>query len=304
LPFDTPRRDRAHAGLRDQLDAHVREAVGVLQVVDQLRQIFDRVDVVVRRRGGQTDTRRRIPRLRDDPIDLVTRQLTALARLGPLRDLDLQLVGVDEVGARHAEPTGRDLLDRAAPRIAVGILLPALGIFAALARIAASADPVHRDRERLVGLGRDRAVGHGTGAEAAHDVLGRLDLLERHRIAVELELEQATQRPHANGVVVRRLRVLLEALEALLAHGVLELRDRLGVERVLLAAEPPLIEAAGVELGILERRIREAALVTHRDLLRDDVEADARDPRVGPDEGEIDHLAMQTDRLEDLGASR
>ena len=42
--------DGADANLADQLDADACARVGVLQVVDQLRKVFDRVDVVVRRR--------------------------------------------------------------------------------------------------------------------------------------------------------------------------------------------------------------------------------------------------------------
>ena len=45
--------DRADADLGDELHADARRRVRVLQVVDQLRQILDRVDVVVRRRADQ-----------------------------------------------------------------------------------------------------------------------------------------------------------------------------------------------------------------------------------------------------------
>ena len=41
---------RADADFRHQLDADRGRSVAVLQVVDQLRQIFDRIDVMVRRR--------------------------------------------------------------------------------------------------------------------------------------------------------------------------------------------------------------------------------------------------------------
>ena len=47
-------------------------------------------------------------------VDLVAGQLAALAGLGALRHLDLQLVGVDQVVAGDAEAARRDLLDRAA----------------------------------------------------------------------------------------------------------------------------------------------------------------------------------------------
>ena len=44
------RGDRADADLRDELHVHARLRVRVLEIVDQLLQILDRVDVVVRRR--------------------------------------------------------------------------------------------------------------------------------------------------------------------------------------------------------------------------------------------------------------
>ena len=52
--------DRADADLGHQLHADARAVVRVLQVVDQLRQVLDRVDVVVRRRRDQPDARRRV----------------------------------------------------------------------------------------------------------------------------------------------------------------------------------------------------------------------------------------------------
>ena len=112
-------RHRADARFGDQLDVHARARIGVLQVEDELREILDRVDVVVRRRRDQADARRRVPHLGDPRIDLVAGQLTALARLGALRHLDLQVVGVDQVLAGDAEAARGHLLDGAAPRIAV-----------------------------------------------------------------------------------------------------------------------------------------------------------------------------------------
>ena len=87
--------DRADADLGDQLDADARLLVRVLQVVDQLRQVLDRIDVVVRRRRDQADARHRVAQPADVLADLAAGQLAALARLGALRHLDLQLVGRD-----------------------------------------------------------------------------------------------------------------------------------------------------------------------------------------------------------------
>ena len=50
MAFRHTRGNRPDADFRDQLHANARVMIGVLEIVNQLRQIFDGVDVVVRRR--------------------------------------------------------------------------------------------------------------------------------------------------------------------------------------------------------------------------------------------------------------
>jgi hypothetical protein len=76
--------DDADADLGDELDGDTGARVGALEIVDELLEILDRVDVVVRWRGDETDTGRRVARLGDRERDLVTRQLAALAGLRTL----------------------------------------------------------------------------------------------------------------------------------------------------------------------------------------------------------------------------
>ena len=178
--------DRADADLGDELDRHQRARIDVLQIEDELRQVLDRIDVVVRRRRDQADALRRMAHLGDDRVDLVAGQLAAFAGLGALRHLDLHHVGIDEIFRRHAEAAGGDLLDRRAHRIAVRHPLEAVRFLAAFAGVRLAADAVHRDGERGVRLARNRAERHGAGREALDDVLRRLDLLERHRLAAVL----------------------------------------------------------------------------------------------------------------------
>ena len=104
--------NRADTHLAHQLDADARRRIGVLQVVNQLCQVLDRIDVVVRRWADQSDAGRRMPHRRDFLVDLSTGKLPTLARLGPLRHLDLDLVAVGQVVDGHAETTRSDLLDR------------------------------------------------------------------------------------------------------------------------------------------------------------------------------------------------
>ena len=72
--------DRADADFRHQLHVHAGDGIRVLQIEDQLREIFDRIDVVMRRRRQQRHAGRRVPHLRNPRIDLGAR---AAARLRP-----------------------------------------------------------------------------------------------------------------------------------------------------------------------------------------------------------------------------
>ena len=133
-----------------------------------------------------------VPQPRDLGGHLVARQLPALARLGALGDLDLQLVRERGVLGRDAEAPRRDLLDAR-----VALVAEARRVLAALAAVRAAAEPVERDRDRLVRLCRERAVRHaaarrsggrstptgstsssGTGA-AGRDELEQVAKLER-----------------------------------------------------------------------------------------------------------------------------
>ena len=198
-----PRRHRAHADLGHQLHVDPGPRVGRLEVVDELGDVLNGVDVVVRRRRNQPDARRRAPGAGDPRVDLDAGQLAPLPRLGALGDLDLQVVGVDQVLARHAEAARGHLLDRAAPQVPVGVGREAVGVLAALAGVGAAAEPVHGDGQRLVRLGRDGAVGHGAGGEAGQDGRDRLHLFDRDGAARRrLQPQEAAQRAQLLGLVV------------------------------------------------------------------------------------------------------
>ena len=133
-------------------------------------------------------------------------------------------------------------------------------------------------------------------------VVDRLDLVDRHRLAVALEAEQPAQGHQPLRLVVDRLRVLLEDVVATGAGGVLQLVHRLGVEQVGLTLAPPLVLAAELELAVGTvlgaRRVRH--LVPCRHLRGDLVEADAAE--LGDRAGEVlvDELLAEADRFEDL----
>ena len=111
LGFGDARSYGADTDFRHQLDADRRLRIRVLQIVNQLREVFDRIDVVMRGRRDQADARHRVPQIADVFGHFVTRQLAAFAGLGTLRHLDLNLVGAREIFGSDAEAARRDLLD-------------------------------------------------------------------------------------------------------------------------------------------------------------------------------------------------
>ena len=64
--------DRSDTGLGDQLDRDCGQRIDLLEVVDQLREVFDGIDVVMWRRGDQGDPRLGVP----EAGDLVGRLVT------------------------------------------------------------------------------------------------------------------------------------------------------------------------------------------------------------------------------------
>ena len=258
------RGDRADADLGDELHRDLRLRVRAAQVVDELLEVLDRVDVVVRRRRDEAHAGRRVAHRADVLVDLVAGQLAALAGLGALGHLDLQLVGVDEVVRGDAEAARGDLLDRRAAQVAVGVGLEAPRVLPALAGVRAAAEAVHRDRERLVRLRRDRAERHRAGGEALDDLRRRLDLLERDRLAGP---SRNCSRPRS---VALRGRVLVDQSREYssylswaspfdVADRVLQQRDRLRVPHVVLAVAAPGVDAADrqqVALGRAGSRAR------------------------------------------------
>ena len=81
--------------------------------MDELREILDAVNVMVRRRRDESHAWRAVTRLRDPRIHFRARELSAFAGLRALRHLDLDFLRVCQVVARHAETSARHLLDRA-----------------------------------------------------------------------------------------------------------------------------------------------------------------------------------------------
>ncbi len=131
--FGDAGRDGADAHFGYEFDVNACSRVGVLQIIDQLSQILDRIDVMMRRRRNEADPRRGTAHFGYPRVHFTSGQLPAFARLGALRHLDLDFVGIHQVMRRDAESARRNLLDGAAAGIAVRIRNVTRGIFPAFA---------------------------------------------------------------------------------------------------------------------------------------------------------------------------
>ena len=90
----------AHPRGRHQFHRHLTARVDLLEIVNQLRQIFDRIDIVMWRRADQSHAFGRMPQAGDEIGHLHARQLSTLAGLGPLRHFDFQFFAMIEIFRR------------------------------------------------------------------------------------------------------------------------------------------------------------------------------------------------------------
>ena len=142
----------ADTDFRDELDRDETAGIDVLEIEDELREVLNRIDVVMGWRRDQGHTRRGVAHLGDGLVDLVTGKLTTLAGLCTLGHLDLHHVGIDEVFGRHAEAPGGNLLDRGARGVPIGKRLVAVRLLAAFAGVGFAANAIHGHSKRGVRL--------------------------------------------------------------------------------------------------------------------------------------------------------
>ena len=95
--------DGADAGFGDEFHCDAGARVYFLEIVDELGEVFDRVDVVVGRRGDQLHAWLGVAEAGDERVHLVTRKLAAFAGFRALGHFDLEFVRIDEVVGGDAE---------------------------------------------------------------------------------------------------------------------------------------------------------------------------------------------------------
>ncbi|CAB4616788.1 unannotated protein [freshwater metagenome] len=148
---------------------NARRRVCILQVVNQLLEVFNGIDVVVRRRTNESDARSGVTSLCNPWIHLVSGKLSTFAWLCTLGHLDLNVISVHQVFTGHTEATRSHLLDCRTLGVTVCHGRETLGVFAAFTGVALCTHSVHCDCQVLMCFCGNRAVTHCTRRETLHD---------------------------------------------------------------------------------------------------------------------------------------
>src|SRR5260370_402950 len=171
--------DDADTGAGDEFYADARARIHGAQVMDQLREVFDAVNIVMRRRRNERRARGGVAGARDVFADFLCGQLAALTGLGALGPFDFEFFGVDEVIRGDSKTPRGDLLDLVSRGRLEAI---GMGIFAAFAGIAAATELVHGNSQGAVRFRAKRAERHRLGAETLDDGLERLDFIQSYAV--------------------------------------------------------------------------------------------------------------------------
>ena len=302
LAFRHASGDGAHTGFRNQFHGNRCLGVAVLQVVDQLREVFNGINVMMRRRRDEFNAGRGIAHLGDFLKHLVTRQLAAFARLRALCHFYLDFIGIHQVLIGHTEAPGCHLLDGATAQVAVFIGFKATRVFAAFTGIAASADAVHGNGEVFMGFAADTAEGHGACTKAFHNFCCRFHFFQGNWSA-RLEFQQPAQGCQGAVAVVHLLRKFLIGFRAILACCMLEVGNGFRVPLMELATATPPVDAAGINPGHMRRLCRVGHCMTHQRFPRYLRNTDAADARRCSGETLVHHGFAQANGFKYLGAT-
>ena len=185
--------DRSHTGFGYQFYRDSCLGVGIFQIIDQLRQILNGINVVMRGRRDQGHTGCGVSGLGDPGIYLSSGQMSALTGFCSLCHLDLNLLCTYQVTAGNTKTSTGYLLDCGTTVQSVRSDGQTIQVLTAFTGIALAVQMIHGDGHGLMSLLGYGTVGHGTGLESGHNGLYRLYFLNRHTLFRIIEVHQSSE---------------------------------------------------------------------------------------------------------------
>ena len=236
--------NRTDTHLAYQLNANAGTGISILQVVNQLGQIFNRIDIMMRRRRNQANACRCTAAFGNPWINLATGKLSSFTRLSTLSNFNLDFVGIDKIIAGYAKTAAGNLLNCTALAVTIRQRCKTVGILAAFAGIALATDTVHGNRQTFMRLLAQRAVAHSTGLKTMTNAFYRFYLVNIYRQTLRCKCQHTAQILVGKGTAAQLLAKLLKELIITCLAGLLQLDNRFRIKHMLLAAVTPLIMRA------------------------------------------------------------
>ena len=236
--------NRTDTHLTYQLDADAGTRISILQVVNQLGQIFNRIDIMMRRRRNQTNACRCTAAFGNPGINLAARQLSAFTGFSTLRNFNLDFIRINKIIAGYAKTAAGNLLNCATLAVTIRQRRKTVGILATFAGIALTTDTVHGNSQTFMCLLAQRAVAHSTGLKTMTNAFYRFYLVNIYRQALRCKGQHTAQILVGKGTAAQLLAELLKELIITCLAGLLQLDNRFRIKHMLLAAVTPLIMRA------------------------------------------------------------
>ena len=176
---------------RNKFHRNACARIDILHIENQLRQIFDGINIMMRRRRNKLDALNRMPRSRNDSIYFMTGELPALAGFCTLCNLNLNFICIDQIVCRDAKTSRSNLFDGAPAEISVGIRLESFFILAAFTGIRPATHAVHRNSECFMRFFTNGAVRHCSCDKSFNDFLYRFHFFNRNSTRSFFEFHQS-----------------------------------------------------------------------------------------------------------------
>ena len=184
---------RTNTSFRYQFYRDTCLRVCIFQVVDQLCQILDGVNIMMRRRRDQAHTWCGQTGLCDPRIDFSTRQMSTLSWFCTLSHLDLNLLCTYQISGSNTKTSTCHLLDRRAFIQSIRSDSQTFNTLTALTGIRFTMELIHGNSQTLMGFLRNRSIGHGTGLKTGHDGLYALYFLQRNSLLRIFEIQKGSE---------------------------------------------------------------------------------------------------------------
>ena len=172
-------RHGSHTCLRNQFYGNPGIFVGIFQIIDKLCQVFDRINIVMRRRRNQADSRCGVSGSGYPRVYLSGWQVSAFSRLRTLGHLNLNLLGADQIAAGHAETSAGHLLNGRTPVPVTSCGIQTFLAFSALTGVGFAVKHIHSQGQGFVCFLRNGAIGHSPCFKAFHNVIHAFHFLQR-----------------------------------------------------------------------------------------------------------------------------